>query len=448
LSSVPETRYARNGDVHLAYQSIGVGPPDVLIITMGPGGHVEYQWEEPSLARAILRMASYGRFITFDNRGVGLSDPLPRGEVPTMEQYVDDIRAVLDEVGSRRTVLIGYVAGCAPAMLFAATYPERVESLILCGPYARLLRDDDYPIGLPPETVEAAVLATLEGWGKAAALDLMDPVMARDERFRRWWAQMERVAASPGTAAQLVRQWFDIDVRSLLATIRVPTLVLSRKQQVLFTVAMAKYVADRIPNSQYVELPGSELHFFIGETEPVFQAIETFLGREQQTWEPDRSLATVLVTDVVGSTALAARIGDARWRDLQQSYFRLVTRQLERFRGRLVDTAGDGVLAVFDAPGRAIACAEAIRDAVRALGIQVRSGLHTGEIEQRQQGGGIGGIAVHIGARISSLAGAGDILVSRTIKDLVAGSSIRLESRGDHELKGVPDSWEIYAVAN
>jgi class 3 adenylate cyclase len=308
------------------------------------------------------------------------------------------------------------------------------------------LKADDYPIGISEVDVERVVQSTLEGWGKGEVLARLVPSMAKDAQFRNWWAQMERLGASPGTAARFVRQWFDVDVRSLLPMIRVPTLVFGRRGRPMIPNAHVKYVAERIPGANYVELEGSDLHFSTGDTEPYFNEIEDFLGAGHQLAEPDRSLGTVLFTDIVKSTELAARMGDIRWRDIHESYIRLATRQLDRFRGRLVDTAGDGVLAIFDAPGRAIACAEAIREGVRGLGIEVRCGLHTGEIEQRDDGG-VGGIAVHIGARISALAAAGEILVSRTIKDLVAGSSIRLESRGVHQLKGVPDVWEVYAVA-
>jgi class 3 adenylate cyclase/pimeloyl-ACP methyl ester carboxylesterase len=445
LTTVPETKYVRNGDVHLAYQTLGTGPRDLLFVTLGPASHIENFWEEPAVARATLRTATYGRFTLFDNRGVGLSDPIPPGTVPTIDQQLDDIRAILDEVGAGRATLIGYVAGCALAMLFAARYPERVESLILWIPYARLLIDDDYPIGVPPEFVEQVVAGTLEGWGKGTLSLMVSPSMAEDKRFNAWGAQMERLAASPGTAAALVRQWFDIDVRSVLPAIRVPTLVLGRTDQPLIAVAHTRYVAERIVGATYVESKGSDLHYFLGETEPFFQALDDFLGADHPQAELDRFLGTVLFTDIAGSTELAGRIGDTRFRDLLESHRRLLARQLDRYRGRLMDTAGDGALALFDSPARAIACAEAIRDGVRALGIEVRAGLHTGEIEQRADGG-IGGIAVHIGARVSALARPGEILVSRTIKDLIAGSSVGLVSRGVHQLKGVSDSWEVFAV--
>jgi len=446
-TAIPETHYAVNGEVHLAYQTLGEGPPDIIDVIAGPGSHVEHMWEEPGIARASRRVASMGRLIFYDQRGVGLSDPVSLNELPTMDQHVDDIRAVLDAVGSSRTVIMGYLAGCAPAMVFAATHPERVQSLVLFGPYARLQVDEDYPIGFPREMVDQLIQGTLATWGKGGALPMFAPSMADDERFRIWWGQMERLSASPGTAAALIGQWFEIDVRRVLPAIRVPTLVVARKGQVLITPAHARYVAEHIPGAQYLEVDGEDLHFFTGNTQAIFDAVEDFLGASHSDEEPERALGTVLFIDIVGSTETATRLGDARWRDLLESFIQLVQRQLTRFHGRLIDTAGDGVLALFDSPARAIAAARAIRDAVRGLGLEVRSGIHTGELERRENGG-IGGIAVHIGSRIASLGGAHEILVSRTIRDLTAGSSIRLDSRGVRELKGVPEPWEVFAVAD
>jgi class 3 adenylate cyclase/pimeloyl-ACP methyl ester carboxylesterase len=447
MTAAPETKYARNGDVHLAYQTIGVGPPDLINVTAGPSSHIEYLWEEPSLARATRRLTSYGRVILFDPRGVGMSDPVAPREVPTMEQQIDDIGVMLDTVGSRRAIIIGYISGSAPAMVFAASHPERVESLILFTPYARVRIADDYPIGIPSEVLDGIVARAVQGWGTAETIEVMAPSMAHDARFRAWWAQIERLGASPGTAGALIKMWFEVDVRSVLPAIRVATLVFGRKDQMLMTAAMSRYVADHIAGAKYVELPGADIHSFLGDTEPLFLAIDDFLGSHTYRPESDRALGTVLFTDIVRSTDLAAEIGDVRWHDLLQSHNRLIQRQLERFGGRLIDTAGDGVLALFDGPARAIACAQAIRDGVRALGIEIRAGLHTGELEHREDGG-IDGIAVHIGARIASLAGPSEVLVSRTIKDLVAGSQIRLESKGIHQLKGVPEPWEVFAVAS
>jgi class 3 adenylate cyclase len=444
-TTVPETRYAVNGDFHLAYQTLGGGPPDILSVIAGPGSHVEHMWEEPAVSRTTRRLATLGRVIVFDQRGSGMSDPVSPREMPSMDEHIDDIRAILETVDSRRAVLLGYLAGCAQAMVFAATHPERVESLVLFGPYARLKLDDDYPIGVPQELVDQLVDATLSTWGKGGALPMFAPSMAEDERFKTWWGQMERLSASPGTAAALIRQWFDVDVRRVLPAIRVPTLVLVRKDQPLITSAHARYVADRIAEAQYLEVEGSDLHFFTGNMDPIFDAIEDFLGASHSEAEPERALGTVLFVDIVGSTQMAARMGDAHWRDLLESFDRLVERQMQRFRGRLIDTAGDGALTLFDSPGRAISAARATRDAVRSLGVEIRAGIHTGELERRENGG-VGGIALHIGARIGALAGSGEVLVSRTIKDLTAGSSVRLQSHGVHALKGVPEPWEVFAV--
>jgi len=440
--TIPETKYARNGEIHLAYQTLGTGPPDLLGVSSGPLSHVEQIWEQPAVARVLRRLASYGRLILFDQRGTGLSDPVAPHQVPRLEEHVEDMRVILDEVGSRRAVVLGYAAGGAPAMMFAATHPERVESLILWTPYARLRVDDDYPSGATPEVVDRLVGLTLAEWGKGASIPAMAPSMANDERFRAWAAQMERLAASPGTAADLIAQWHQIDVRRVLPAIRVPTLVLSLKNQPVYSPMLSRYVADHIPGARFVELEGTDL---LAVTNAMFPAIADFLGASFQQSDPDRSLGTVLFTDIVGSTAIAARIGDLRWRDLLEAHDRILNRQVERYRGQLIKTTGDGALVLFDGPARAIACAEAIRDALRAIGLVVRAGLHSGELEEREDGD-IGGIAVHIGARIAALAGPGEILVSRTIKDLVAGSSLRLESRGTHQLKGVPESWEVFAV--
>ena len=444
-TAVPETQYAMNGDVHLAYHTLGGGPPDIIWVLGSPGTHVEQMWEEPTTARSLRRMASLGRLIVFDPRGSGLSDPVSPREVPTVDDHVDDISAVLDAVGSKRAVVVGFLSGCGAAMVFTATHPERVESLVILNGYARLRIDDDYPIGVPDEVIDQIVQATLATWGKGASLPIFAASMMDDDRYKAWWSSMERLSASPGTAAALLRQWFDVDVRRILPSIQVPTLVVSRKDQELVASAHGRYLADHITGAQYRELAGADLNFFSGDTDPVFAAIEEFLGAGHSRAETDRILGTVLFIDLVGSTALGARIGDLRLRDLLESFQQLVLRQLTRFDGRLVDTAGDGALALFDSPARAIGAARAIRDGVRAFGIEVRAGIHTGELE-RHEAGGIKGIAVHIGARIGALAGASEILVSRTIKDLTAGSAVRLESRGLQQLKGVPEPWEVFAV--
>lgn len=447
VSFPPETRYARNGAIHLAYQVLGNGPPNLLVVQSGPNAHVDHNWMEPSLARFIRRLASFSRLILYDNRGVGLSDPVPGSAAPTTDEQVDDIRAILEETGCQRAVLLGNLAGCAPALVFAATHPGRVESLILLGGYARLRAGDGYPQGLDQAHIDQIADAILGTWGTGADLDLIAPTMAADENSRRWYAQVQRLSASPATAAAMARQWYEVDVRSVLPTITVPTLVITRAGNAMFPAYHSRYLAEHIAGAKYIEFPDPDLLYFTGHADQVLDAIEEFVTGTRPLPSPDRFLGTVLFVDVAGSTQLAAEIGDSRFRDLIDDFHRLVGRQLDRYQGRLVDTAGDGALTLFDSPARAIACAEAMRDGVRALGLQVRAGVHTGEMEHGP-GGEIRGIAVHTGARVAALAGPGEILVSRTIRDLVAGAPIRLESRGVHQLKGVPGSWEVFAVAS
>jgi class 3 adenylate cyclase len=447
VSVPPETRYARNGAIHLAYQVLGTGPPNLLVVQAGPNSHVDHNWMEPSLARFIRRLASFSRLILYDTRGVGLSDPVPGGAAPTMDEQVDDIRAIMDQTGCQRAVLAGNWAGCAPALVFAAAHPERVESLVLLSGYARLRADADYPQGLDQAQIDRSFGAVLATWGTGVDLDLIAPTVAADDDFRRWYAQVQRLSASPATAAAMARLWYEADVRAVLPAITVPTLVIARAGSVMFAAHHSRYLADHIAGAKYLEFPDADLLYFTGHADQVLDAIEEFVTGARPLPSPDRFLGTVLFVDVAGSTQLAAEIGDSRFRDLIDDFHKLVRRQLDRHRGRLVDTAGDGALALFDSPARAIACAEAVRDGVRALGLRVRAGVHTGEMEHGP-GGEVRGIAVHTGARVAALAGPGEILVSRTIRDLVAGSPIRLDSRGSHELKGVPGSWEIFAVTS
>jgi pimeloyl-ACP methyl ester carboxylesterase len=447
MTAPPETRYARNGTIHLAYQVLGSGPPDLLVVGPGPNAHVDYAWMEPSLARFMRRLASFSRLILYDNRGVGLSDPVPGAAAPAMDEQVDDIRAILDETGSQRAVLMGNSAGCAPALVFAATHPRRVSSLILLSGYARLRAGAGYPQGLDQAHIDQITDAILGTWGTGADLDLVAPTAAADDNFRRWYAQIQRMSASPATAAAMTRLWYEFDVRGVLPAIRVPTLVIARAGNATLPAHHSRYLADHIADAKYIEFPDTDLLYFTGQADQVLDAIEEFVTGMRPLPSPDRFLGTVLFVDVVRSTQLAAEIGDSRFAELLGEFIQLLGRQLDRYQGRLVDTAGDGALAVFDSPVRAIACAEAVRDAVRALGLQVRAGVHTGEMEHGP-GGAVRGIAVHTGARVAALADPGEILVSRTIRDLVAGAPVRLDSRGEHELKGVPGSWEVFAVVS
>ena len=326
--------------------------------------------------------------------------------------------------------------------LFAATYPERVSALVLYASWARFTQAPDYPTGVPRDMLDSIIELGREGWGKAAVLPVLAPSVAADERFRNWWAQWERLSASPGTAAALLRIAFEFDIRRVLKSIRVPTLVIHRTGDPFVPVDHGRYLADQIPGAMFVEVPGGDHPHFVGDTDSIMEEIEEFLTGSRQVETPDRMLATVMFTDIVGSTERAAAMGDQRWRDLLESHNALIRRALERFRGREIDTAGDGFLATFDGPARAIRCAQAITEGVRRLGIEVRAGLHTGEVEPREDG--IGGLAVHIGARVAALAGPGEVLVSRTVRDLVAGSGLSFVDRGVHVLKGVPDEWQVF----
>ena len=431
-----ETRYARSGDIHVAYQVIGNGPLD-LVLVPGFVSHVEGWWEEPASARFLERLSSFSRLILFDKRGTGLSDRV--AELPTLEERMDDLRAVLENAGSTRAAVLGISEGGAMSVLFAATYPERTSALVLYGTFAQ------FGSWMPsPEHFEQFLSRIERTWGTGSSLAHFAPSVALDENFRLWWARHERLGASPGAAIALMRMNRDIDVRHVLPTIRVPTLVLHRTSDVTVNVEAGRFQAAQIPGAKYVELPGADHLPFVGDADSILEEIEEFLTGERPAPDADRVLATVLFTDIVGSTELATRFGDRRWRDLLQAHHSIVRRELARFRGREVDTAGDGFLATFDGPARAIRCACAIADSVQPLGLKVRAGLHTGECEI--MGPKVGGIAVHIGARVAAMAGADEVWVSSTAKDLVAGSGLRFADRGAHGLKGIPGDWRLFAV--
>jgi pimeloyl-ACP methyl ester carboxylesterase len=441
----PETKYADSGGVNIAYQVVGSGRLD-LVYVMGWVSNLDYFWEEPSFARFLNRLASFTRLILFDKRGTGLSDRVPETELPTLEQRMDDVRAVMDAVGSQRAALMGVSEGGPMCALFAATYPHRTSALVIIGGYARRLWAPDYPFAPHLEEHEAFMREVREGWGGPVGLARRAPSMMHDERFKEWWARYLRMSASPGAVSALTRMNAAIDVRHVLPTIHVPTLIIHRKDERTLDVEQGRYLAREIPNSRYVELPGVDHLPWVGDQDAILDEVEEFLTGMRRGPEPDRVLATVLFTDIVGSTEHVARIGDRRWRDLLDSYYAQVRRELVRFRGREIDTAGDGVLATFDGPARAIRCACEIGGAMRSLGIEVRSGLHTGEVEI--MGANVGGIAVHIGARVAAQANPGEVLVSSTVKDLVAGSGIEFDDRGLHALKGVPEQWRLFAVTS
>jgi class 3 adenylate cyclase/pimeloyl-ACP methyl ester carboxylesterase len=437
-----ETRYALNGDLRVAYRASREGERDIVFVPNWFNS-CEILPELPSLQGWIEAMSSLGRLIFFDQPGTGGSDPVTPNALPTLEQWADSITAVLDDLGSDEAVLIASVDGAlAPAALCAATHPSRTTALVVLECYA-------YPLVERPHgsTNEELVATWIAAWGTGEWQHLINPDMPWNEEIRAAWAREERMAASPGTLALIMPLITELDVRAVLPNVRVPTLVLQHADDQIIPPVMGKYIADHISGAKYVELPGRNMwHFVEPDWRDSFQEIAEFLTGQQADVADDRVLATVLFTDIVDSTRRAADMGDRHWRALLDAHDAVVRAQLARFRGREVNTSGDGFLAMFDGPQRAIRCAMAIRDAVQALGIQVRAGLHTGECEIR--GEDIGGIAVHIGARVSALAGPSDVLVSSTLRDLVIGSGIEFEDRGAHELKGVPGEWRVFAVAS
>jgi len=443
--ALPRTKYARSGDLSIAYQVVGDGPID-LVYVMGWVSHLEAFWMHPGQERFFRRLASFSRLILFDKRGTGLSDRVAINELPTLEERMDDVRAVMDAAGSKHAALFGVSEGGPMCALFAATYPERVSALIMYGSYAKRVWAREYPWAPTPEERQRWYDQIEQGWGGAVDADTMAPSAADDPSFREWWATYLRMSVSPGAALALGHMNTQVDIRDVLPTIRVPTLILHRVGDRDQDVGGARYMAGRIPGAKYVELPGEDHLPFVGDQESILDEVDEFLTGARHYYEPDRVLATVLFTDIVGSTERAATLGDRQWRELLELHNRLVRGQLERFRGREVDTAGDGFLATFDGPARAIRCAIACRDELAHAGIDVKAGLHTGECELVDDK--VRGISVHIGARVASLAAPGEVLVSSTVKDLVAGSGLEFEERGTHELRGVPGAWRLFAVAS
>jgi class 3 adenylate cyclase len=441
-TSTPKTRYARNGDARIAYQVIGDGPLD-LIVVPGFVSNVEYLWEIPGVAAVLERMASFARVITWDKRGTGLSDPVVG--LPPLEERMDDMLAVLDAAGSEQAALFGVSEGGPLSVLFTATHPRRVSGLAMYGAAPRIASAPDYPGGLPPDLYSDTMReAVLEGWGDGVLLDIFAPSYAEDESIREVWGTFQRLGASPSMGLATLEALLEIDVRDILPSIHVPTLLLHRSGDRAISVEGSRLMADQIPNAKYVELEGEDHLWFLGDVDAIFDELQEFLTGARRNATVDRMLATVLFTDIVDSTRRVAELGDRRWRELLREHDALVRRELERFRGREVKTVGDGFLATFDGPARAVTGAAAIRDAVQPLGIEVRAGLHTGECEL--VGEDITGVAVNIAARISALADPNEVLVSRTVTDLVYGSGIEFVDRGQAELKGIPETWQLFAA--
>jgi pimeloyl-ACP methyl ester carboxylesterase len=441
---MPETRYAQSGDVHIAYQVFGDGDLDLVLVN-GFTTHVELVWEHEPARHFLDRLASFARVITFDRRGSGLSDPV--AEAPTLEQRMDDVRAVMDAAGSERAALLGISEGVTMSILFAATYPDRVAALVCYGGMARSTEDDDYPWASPVEAlVESGSELIGPFWGQGAIIEIGAPSQADNPDTRAFYARLERASASPGMLGSLVLMFFDLDVRDIVPNVHVPTLVLHRRYDRLVNVRHGRWLAEHLPNARMVELPGHDHLPWYEDPDRTLGEIQEFLTGARDAPEPERTLATVLFTDIVDSTRTAAELGDQRWRTVLEGHQRAVREALGRFDGQEVKSTGDGFLATFDGPARAIRCARAVHGSSEPLGIRIRAGIHTGECEV--MGEDIGGIAVHIAARVSALAGPGEVLVSRTVKDLVAGSGIQFTDRGTHALKGVPDTWQLHAVAD
>ena len=439
----PRTRYARSGDLAIAYQVVGSSGPD-LVMVPGFVSHLEWAWQEPSLTRFLERLASFSRLILFDKRGTGLSDPVAGPAL--LEERVDDLRAVMDAAESERAALLGVSEGGSMAMLFAAQHPERTRALVLYGAIPRFTAAADYPAGADEAALSSLLNGLVEHWGEGRALSAWAPSRTNDQALRAWWGGLQRMGASPAMARALFGMYPDADVRAILGAIHVPTLVLHRRGDHLIPIGAGHYLADHIPGARLVELDGEDHLFFVGDVDQPIAEIEEFLtGCRSGPTVTDRVLATILFVDVAGSTALAARVGDAAWASMRARFLATARHELARYSGTEVDVAGDGLFATFTGPARAIRCAMAIRDAAAAVGLSVRGGVHAGEVE-REEGGGVSGLAVHIGARVMAEAEPDEVLVSGTVKDLVVGSGLTFVDRGMRALRGVPGTWPVFAV--
>ena len=441
----PDIKYAKVGDSNVAYSVAGNGPID-LVCTMGLGGHIEHVWDYPPMARYLESLTGFSRLIMFDRRRLGGSDPVRPDAPPTWEEWMADLLAVMDAVSSKRAAIYAELDGGPVGMLFAAHHPERTSALILANTAAKYVASEDYPIGESEGTWHGLADVIEQMWGKDELSPISVPSLATDERYIKWSSRMARAVATPAVASAMFRYTFGLDVRAILPSIQCPTLILHRADYRFVNVAHGRYLAENIPAARLVELPGSDLWFFTPGSGHVSGMIEEFVTGVPPVPDRDRVLATVMFTDVVGSTEKLALLGDRPYNELLEAHDDLMRREIERFGGRVVGTTGDEVFATFDGPGRAIRCAHTAGEALRALGLDIRVGIHTGEIELR--GAQVGGIAVHIGSRVMDEAGAGEVLCTRTVKDLVSGAGFAFADRGSRALKGVPEPWDLYAVAD
>jgi class 3 adenylate cyclase len=438
-----ETKYAWLGRDRIAYQVLGEGPPD-LVVSFGSFGHIDIAWEDPGLALFFRTLASFSRLILFDRRGTGASDPVLLDALPPWEGYVAELDAVLDQVGSERAAIVAHVDAGPMALLFAASRPERTSALVLVNCSARWVAADDYPIGIPLEVAQGLRTQADQLWGTDALTAMWAASRASDERFRRWSTKYQRAIASPRTIQAFTSAVLEFDSRPLLPLVQAPTLVLAKQGFQLIPIEQARYLAEHIPHAKLVELPGTDALLAWESPDVAVDLIEQFLAGVRRTVETTRMLQTVLFTDIAGSTQRARQLGDRRWRQVLTVHDELTRRVVEEFQGTLIKTTGDGILATFDGPGRAIYCAAALRDELAGIGLQIRAGLHTGEVELRDDD--IGGIAVHIAARVIAAAAPGEILTSSTVRDLVVGSDIAAEDRGAHPLKGIDGTWQLFAI--
>ncbi len=440
----PENHFAAIGADRVAYQISGSGSRD-LLLTSGVWSHLDMLWEEPSIARVLRRLGSFSRVISFDRRGCGLSDPRPNDGGSLVEHWLQDLLCVMDATQANNPILLSMIDSGPLVLKFVERYPQRVSGLIFANTTACLRQAPDYPQGHSQSAIDAIRKFMTENWGRDESAAAFAPGQADNPAVLRWYAKFQRAMASPRIVADNLTQSADIDARNVLADIRVPTLVLTRSDLKLFPAAQARYMADHIPDARFVEFPGADMHIFWQNVDETMQLIEEFVTGRRRGGAPERALATVLFTDIVDSTRRAAKLGDSAWRELLDRHDRIIRAEIERHGGRLVDSAGDGTFATFATPGSAIDCAHALHAALKELKIRIRAGLHIGEVELREDGR-VGGMAVHIGARVLGESEAGDVMVSRTVRDVLIGSPYRFKDRGIRELKGVPSKWPLYVV--